>query len=149
VCCVIITRTAGHSVAVCCDLLADLCSLLLPPCMQTIVCVSHSGGSSHSGEAVNAATQWWPENSTIVWPRFQFELCLAFSTRTREQSTGLATAGATRPLEEVEVRDEMREKEGEMRRKKRLRRVTSECVREQACELKRKHFNFKERKSRS
>ena len=45
-CCVVITRTAGHSVAVCCDLLADLCSLLLPPCMQTIVCVSHSRGSS-------------------------------------------------------------------------------------------------------
>ena len=29
-------------------------------------------------------------------------------SRTREQSTGLATAGATRPLEGVEVRDEMR-----------------------------------------
>ena len=46
-----------------------------------------------------------------LWSQFQFELCLAFS---REQSTGLATAGATRPLEEVEVRDEMREKEREM-----------------------------------
>ena len=94
--------------------------------MQTIICVSHSGGSSHSGEDGDAVTTWWPENSTIVWPRFQFELCLAFS---REQSTGLATAGATRPLEEVEVRDE---REGKRNVKEEETKTSDECVREQS-----------------
>ena len=51
-------------------------------------------------------------------PKSVRALFLFSHTRTREQSTGLAIAGATRPLEGVEVRDEMRrdekrEKEGE------------------------------------
>ena len=29
--CGVIARTAGHTVAICCDLMADLCSLFLPP----------------------------------------------------------------------------------------------------------------------
>ena len=37
--------TAGHSAAVCCNLLSDLCRLLPPPCIQTVVCVPIRGGS--------------------------------------------------------------------------------------------------------
>ena len=53
-----------------------ICSML--GVMQTIVCVSHSGGISHSGETGDADTQWWPETAPS-WPRFQFEVCLSFS----------------------------------------------------------------------
>ena len=35
---------AGHSVATCCNLLEDLCSMLLPPCVRSVICGSYSGG---------------------------------------------------------------------------------------------------------
>ena len=35
---------SGHSVATCCNLLEDLCSLLLPPCVRSVICGSYSGG---------------------------------------------------------------------------------------------------------
>ena len=62
--------------------------------MAKLAILPHSGG----------------QNTDPQWSRFQFDLCFLDA---REQSTGLVTAGATRPLEGVEVRDETgREREG-------------------------------------
>ena len=58
--------TAGHSAAVCCNLLSDLCRLL-PPLAYRLSSASQSGGA-HIGRTGDAATQcchtWWPENTT-------------------------------------------------------------------------------------
>ena len=68
---------AGHSVATCCNLLEDLCSMLLPLRSECYLWLVLRGRAHHDNNA-DAATQWWPENR-IKRPCFQFLFRLSFS----------------------------------------------------------------------
>ena len=110
-CCVVITRTAGHSVAVYCDLLADLCSLLLPPACRLLSASRIQGGVPTAAKLEmlpHSGGQKQHHRGRVFSSRYVF----LSRTHTREQSTGLATAGATRPLDEmIRTRDERRSNE--------------------------------------
>ena len=86
---------SGHSVATCCNLLADLCSMLPPPLRAECYLRLVFRGRAHHDNNADAAH--------IVVARKQnqaalLSVCVSSLFLAREQSTGLATAGAIRPL---------------------------------------------------
>ena len=93
-------RTAGHSVAVCCNLLADMCSLVLPPACR-LLSACHIQEGVHIGKLAMLPYMLPHSGGQKQHNRRVFSLrFVLLPTHTREHSTGLATAGATRPLDD-------------------------------------------------
>ena len=85
---------SGHSVANCCNFLEDLCSMLLPLRSECYLWLVLRGRAHHDNNADAAhIVVARKQNQAALLSVFISSLFLA-----REQSTGLATAGAIRPL---------------------------------------------------
>ena len=99
--------TLLQSVVICCQICADCCPPLHTDCRLR----PNQGGLTLAELAMlphSAATRGGQKTQ----PKSVRALFLFYHTRTREQSTGLATAGATRPLDEmIRTRDERRSNE--------------------------------------